>query len=130
MIRRFLPLLLGLHLFAVGLLPGADTRELADASALWQHHGTDHQAEGFWDFFFDHYLGEDHQHPDATDHQSLPLHHGHDTPTATLYCLPITDKWQPTTPSMYAGAPPQSPSAPCQPPASGVVRSCWQPPRV
>ena len=78
-----LTLLLSLNLFVVVLLPGADSHGLVDAATLWHHHDTDHAATGFWDFYFDHYVGDYHNRP---EHQSLPGHHAHQH-TATVVCF-------------------------------------------
>ena len=121
--NRFLALLLSLNLFLVGLLPGADSHGLVDAATLWQHHYADHAATSFWDFYYDHYVGDHHHRP---EHRSLPGHHAH-TATAVCFFLAPTLAWPPVVlrpPEALRCLPATLPAR------QGVARPCWQPPRA
>ena len=119
--KSLVALLLSLNLFVVALLPGADSHGLVDAATLWHHHKADHAATGFWDFYFDHYVGDHHNSP---EHQSLPGHHAHQ-PTAAAVCFfpaPVVGLLAVTV------AMPRLPAT--LPARQGIARTCWQPPRA
>ena len=121
--KNLVAVLLSLNLFLVGLLPGADAHGLVDAATLWEHHNAAHAATAFWDFYFDHYVGDHH---DSPEHQSLPGHHAH---TATAVCFfPASTLGQPPVALLL---PAGLWSLPATPPArQGVAEPCWQPPRA
>jgi hypothetical protein len=123
--KSLVAVLLSLNLFLVALLPGADAHGLVDAATLWEHHDADHAATGFWDFYFDHYVGDHH---DSPEHQSLPGHHAHPH-TATAVCF---------FPAPMLGHSPVALSLPAavrhmpapRPALQGMAEPCWQPPRA
>ncbi|WP_426491387.1 hypothetical protein [Hymenobacter sp. 102] len=128
---RFLLLLLSFHLLAVSLLPGGDARELTEVASAWQHRTHEHASSTLLDFVYDHFVAADsHEHSGdhAADHQSLPLHHGHDTASAAVYVLPVALTWQPN-PAQYAAAS-RLPNHAEPAARQGVLRPCWQPPRA
>ncbi len=123
--KRLVALLLSLNLFVVALLPGADSHGLVDAATLWHHHDVDHAATGFWDFYFDHYVGDHHNSP---EHQSLPGHHAHQH-TATVVCFfpaPVVEQ----LPVIVALQRAMLRLPATLPARQGVARTCWQPPRA
>ncbi len=124
--KRLVALLLSLNLFVVGLMPAGDAHGLVDAATLWQHHATDHAATGFWDFYYDHYVGDHHNSP---EHQSLPGHHAHQhlAGAVCFFPAPVLRPW-PAALLLLEAAPVAALHIPaaCQ----GSAPGCWQPPRA
>ncbi|RFP63556.1 hypothetical protein D0N36_18695 [Hymenobacter lapidiphilus] len=130
--KRLLLLLLSLHLLAVSCLPGGNAQELAEASALWQHHDQDHAASGLVGFFYDHFLAHSHSHGEdggTDEHQSLPLHHTHDYAAPAVYLPPVAARWAVAV-FGWSALSASRPLAAVPATHPGMARVCWQPPQA
>jgi hypothetical protein len=122
---RILVILLSLHLFVVSLLPGGDAHELCELPDLWAHQQQNHAADGFWAFFYDHYLGA---HKDGAEHQALPYHHVHPSAAQLADVPPYPLAWEPSPLSArkdVVWAMQRQTDA-----SIAVARAWWQPPRA